>query len=278
MNNPRCADELPDFIEMRLRRAPSPDCADSIVYGSIPVIAFGDPTVARIATVGINPSSMEFLNKGKLLTRESARLKCLDDLGVDELSTAPPEVIVAAYRSCCNYFKGPRYYKGWFDVLAPILQAAGADYLDDSACHLDLVQWATQKKWGSVPAEVQRHLLDEDVPFLCELLRYHQYEMLLLNGRSAMNTVAERLNVKWHHKDSFAFRGRQFQLTFGWYTQHDRETKVIGWSLNPQSHNQGRPVMPMELQPIVDFVAMWGKCSAIPSRAEPDLCSRTLTP
>lgn len=267
MHNPDTAPTPPDFIEKRFRRAPSPACTDRIVSKSIPIVAFGNPTVARIATIGINPSSKEFAIGVKLRTGESARLKCLDDLNVDALNVAPPEVIAEAYRSCCDYFKGPHYYKEWFDMLSPILQAAGASYVDGSACHLDLVQWATKSKWGDVPAEVRQELLKEDVPFLCQLLRNYEYEMLLLNGKSVMDTVAAQLSVAWCCKEPFHFRGRRSTLKFGWYAER---TKVIGWSFNPQSHRQGLPVESSELQPIIEFVATCGTCTEAPRHATPN--------
>jgi hypothetical protein len=50
----------PDYVEQRLRRPPSSD--SMVVAGSTPVIAFGNPGGARVATLGLNPSRQEFLD------------------------------------------------------------------------------------------------------------------------------------------------------------------------------------------------------------------------
>ena len=59
-----------------------------IVLGSTPVTSFGNPHTSRIATLGINPSSREFLNEtGNLLSGGEKRLTDFETLGkVDQLS------------------------------------------------------------------------------------------------------------------------------------------------------------------------------------------------
>jgi hypothetical protein len=57
------------FEEMVGRPAPVPE----VVPGSTPVIAFGDPLTATVATLGINPSWRKFLtDDGSLLCGRAA--------------------------------------------------------------------------------------------------------------------------------------------------------------------------------------------------------------
>src|SRR5439155_1423221 len=60
------------YMVSMVRRLPPP-CAP-VVAGSTPVVAFGDPGRAHVATLGINPSAHEFLEGGKLLVGGSRRL------------------------------------------------------------------------------------------------------------------------------------------------------------------------------------------------------------
>ena len=51
------------------------------VEGATPVLSFGDYTKAQITTIGINPSSLEFVDKrGKILQGPLKRLTDLDAL------------------------------------------------------------------------------------------------------------------------------------------------------------------------------------------------------
>ena len=66
-------------------RRPLP--AKAAIPGTTPVIAFGDPGRAEIATLGINPSFHEFRSKdGGLLAGPKRRLSTLEVIG--EESTA----------------------------------------------------------------------------------------------------------------------------------------------------------------------------------------------
>ena len=49
--------DIPEYL-VRMVRRPGP--AEAVVPGMTPVIAFGDPRRAEIATLGVNPSFHEF--------------------------------------------------------------------------------------------------------------------------------------------------------------------------------------------------------------------------
>ena len=57
------------LVDMVGREAPVAE----VVPGSTPVVAFGDPFVATVATMGISPTLREFLGRGQLLDAASRR-------------------------------------------------------------------------------------------------------------------------------------------------------------------------------------------------------------
>ena len=159
---------IPDYILERLQRQIPPDCC--VVPDSYPVIANGDPGLARIATIGLNPG------------------------GATPYNDAAAEEVWEGQK---RYFQENRYR--YFTHLERVLNACGASYggkydVEDKyairACNLDLVNWATDPPWSSVPWESQRKLLDADHEFFTTLVAENpSIELLLGNGR----TVGERM-------------------------------------------------------------------------------------
>jgi len=223
---------IPDYIVRRLRTPAPANCA--IVSGSTPVIAFGDPRTARVATLGLNPSRREFLDRhGRELDGPERRLETLRSLRVDNLATAPDNVLERAFESCCRYFEG-NPYRTWFDRLEEVLQRVGASYYDGSACHLDLIQWATDPVWGRLPdAGARSQLLSADGPFLLEQLQREDIRLLLLNGRAVTQHLSELAAVRLSEVQGLDGPGsRRTGLYVG---QLPGPVQVIGWSLNLQS-------------------------------------------
>ena len=88
-----------------------------VVPGSLPVISFGDPTKARVATVSLNPSWHEFLTKdGSWLTGPRMRLESLNSLGRNHPSELTEEDITKVVSKCNTYFEG-NPYKLWFNQI-----------------------------------------------------------------------------------------------------------------------------------------------------------------
>ncbi len=72
--------ECPDWARPLLQREPPGGVR--VVGRSTPVLAFGDPTGVRGATLGLNPSAQEFLGGDVLFTGGQRRFETLDSLGV----------------------------------------------------------------------------------------------------------------------------------------------------------------------------------------------------
>lgn len=108
---------VPDYIAQRIRRPLPAISPQVVVAGSTPVVGFGDVLSAKVATLGLNPSRVEFLDRNCVeLTEENRRLETLKSLGIDDLYSASDPVVARAFASCHGYFqKNP--YRRWFDQL-----------------------------------------------------------------------------------------------------------------------------------------------------------------
>ncbi len=222
---------IPAYIERRIRQ---PVPADSnVVVGSTPVVAFGETRRARIATLGLNPSKSEFVDtKGVELRGRDRRLATHTSLGNSDLTSAPSRVISQVMRDCELYFRR-NPYRRWFDQLEPILARCDASYYDGTACHLDLVQWATDPTWNRLPAETRRRLITSNVPFLIEQLANERIEILLLNGAGVIQLMRNHTDADLVEINRIIGFGRvKTKLCVG--TVLGR-IKTVGWSTNVQS-------------------------------------------
>jgi hypothetical protein len=96
-----------------------------------PVIAFGDPRTARVATIGINSSAREFLDEnGRLLASSARRLATLPSLGAERLDELTDGQAQQVLQECASYFsRNP--YRRWFDQLENLIGVA---------CHTQLLR------------------------------------------------------------------------------------------------------------------------------------------
>ena len=166
---------IPGYIRDRLLRPIPPDCC--VALNTWPVIANGDPGLAKIATVGLNPGGGAPYN----------------DATVEEVWDGQK-----------RYFLENRYR--YFTPLEHVLNACGASYGGKydpdgnyaiSACNPDLVCWATTPHWSNVPYEAQRKLLDADHEFFTTLLAENpNIELLLGNGRTVGERMMEKFGVE----------------------------------------------------------------------------------
>ena len=121
-------------------------------------------------------------------------------------------------------------YQRWFDVLEKVLKQIGAGYYDGSACHLDLVQWATDPVWGGLETPEKDRLLNSDIPFLGQQLMHENVRLLLLNGIGITQAFEAHLAV---HLEQVAFRdGNRVRIFRG---TANAKLLVIGWNINLQS-------------------------------------------
>ncbi len=215
------------YIADRIRRS-APEGAP-IVRGSTPVVAFGNPNTAWVATLGLNPSKVEFLDPdGRLFQEGERRLETLYSLGCADLTSAPDAVVERVLTGCNTYFERRPYR--WFNKLARVLRPVGASYEDGTACHLDLVQWATDPVWGLLDSRIRGTLLDADLPFLRQQLAQERIRLLLLNGMQIVNACQQRLLIPL--EESARLTSGRVRIFTG-RTPHG--IVCIGWNINLQS-------------------------------------------
>ena len=119
---------LPEYWFVAIRRMPPVEAP--VVAGSTPVVSFGAPSRAAVATLGINPSAKEFCDRDGLLTGPERRLATLDSLGAERLDQLTDCQVAAVAKHCQDYFERQPYRK-WFDPLDRLLRSAiGASYYD----------------------------------------------------------------------------------------------------------------------------------------------------
>ena len=166
--------EVPGYIRKRIERPVPPDCGISL--GSVPVLSDGDPSKAKVATIGLNP-------------RKSAHLPQASD----------PENV---WQTCNNYFNPEWPFRNppnrdWVDNWLPILDQCQVSYTGESACNLDLVKWPLQKPWSKNNPDLLKYLLEKDVPFLEKQLQESDTLKLVLgNGSTVKGQFQQRLGAE----------------------------------------------------------------------------------
>jgi hypothetical protein len=236
---------MDEYIDARIRQR-KPDGLP-VVPGSTPVISFGDIRTAEVATLGLNPSRLEFLDRnGSELAGAERRLETLSSLGERDLSSASPDAIRRVFEGCNNYFHRCPYRK-WFDVLENILSLLEASYYTGASCHLDLVQWATNPTWGRLRNAVKKTLIEADLSFLRKQLSQGHIRVLLLNGSGVVNAYTRSFGCELAEKVIPGKVG--WKLFIGCNAQGVR---VIGWNKNLQGSqgvsNEDRKVLGLAIK------------------------------
>ena len=220
--------EMPEYMSARIKQCPP--SGSRIVPGSTPVVAFGDVRQAKVATLGWNPSKLEFLDgSGRLLDGSERRLETDASLKAKETPGNSASAVSEVFEGCNHYFQGSPYRR-WFDVLEKVLKHVGASYYDGSACHLDLVQWATDPVWGKLESDEKEALLKSDTPFLCQQLAQEGIRLLLLNGAGIMRAYDSLFGS--HLRKVELLDGGRIQM---FAVQASSKLMVIGWNINLQS-------------------------------------------
>lgn len=161
---------------------------ESIIPWACPIPYFGDAPHAQVATVGINPSRSEFVDKhGQELLGDDRRLPILHSLDIAEWDSARSQHLNCAISDLNNYFRN-RPYDRWFSILERILRPCGWTYYGSkpTACHLDLVPYPTASKWNEIGATERCRLLKlggQSLPFIIRDLPIRE---VILNGRSVV--------------------------------------------------------------------------------------------
>ena len=187
---------LLDLLDARI-----PPDAGVLSWGS-PVPAFGNPAASRLATLGLNPSSREFLDLyGNELSGSSRRFHTLRSLGLESWGDADSRHLREMVLYCHGYFQRNPYDR-WFRVLDQVVSSTGVSYYrGQQACHLDLIPYATLPKWSGLASHQRTTLLRIGVRTLGRLIADSPIRALILNGRSVV--------AHFQHSTGVILRSRQ---------------------------------------------------------------------
>ncbi len=162
----------------------------SVIPWSCPVPSFGDLSRATVATLGLNPSNREFVDaSGNELGEGKRRFHTLSSLRLNRWTESGAQHVDLVSDSCKSYFqRNP--YDAWFKRLEYIISGTCASYygLWGSACHLDLIPFATQRKWGMLQQSERQLLLRVAGGSLGALLHKSPVRILVLNGISVVRS------------------------------------------------------------------------------------------
>jgi hypothetical protein len=222
--------------------------ADVIAWGC-PVPAFGDPTTSRVATLGLNPSNREFVDDdGVELAGDARRFHTLASLGLPSWDDAEAEHLDRILASCRDYFAHNPYDR-WFRRLDSVVSATGTSFYDPAspACHLDLIPYATARKWTELTTQQRSGLLRLAGDTLGLLLRRSAVRVLILNGQAVVSHFQEATGIAlaraempgWalprqsgENVPGYAYRGRVDGVS-GYQLPH--ALLVLGFNHNLQS-------------------------------------------
>lgn len=170
---------------------------NEVIPWSSPVLSFGDVSSAKIATIGLNPSNREFVDRnGKELDGVHRRFHTLNSLGIRSWSEATEEHISVMLDCCYDYFtRNP--YDGWFKKLDHLISGTLISYYfpSNQACHLDLIPYATSRKWTELTISQKFTLLENSVDTLGLLLKNSSIKLLVLNGQTVVENLEKISNV-----------------------------------------------------------------------------------
>jgi hypothetical protein len=216
-------------VEMAARTTPA---VVSIVERSTPVLSFGDALRADVATLGINPSRQEFYSiEGELLSGAQRRLATTDSLGITAGQPLTEDQARRVVAESNDYFARNPY--NWFNPLEALLNtAASASYYDRSACHLDLVQWATDPVWGKLTDRgAAALLLEESRRHLETLLARSNVHLVLVNGATVVEQLQDIGLARLREVKKIAKGNTTCRLLVG----EGHGINYVGWSTNLQT-------------------------------------------
>ena len=242
-------DRLVDFTCNKIEFMSRPrDC--DVVYGSTPVVSFGDFTKAKVATIGINPSSLEFMDKSAsatangLLPEGKKRLADAETVGL--ISDDPmdddtaeyvlgPEGAKEIWEKCRDYFSNPNPYWNWFSDLELVLSGLSASYKDSSACHLDISPWATDPVFRDLTKEQRERLLLGESDFLEWQIAKSKIETVVFNGAQVYESLNSLEGFRLQSFGEISYQSGEQKRTSQLFIGHGPGfTRVYGWSLNLQ--------------------------------------------
>lgn len=159
----------------------------------------------QVATVGLNPSSTEFLDEQGVWRDRAQRLPVVMDFSVQQRNDLSDHDVDTALGAQGAYFSdgesGRRGDHGWFGAFKGLLKAcgAGASYADGTAVHLDLVACPTWRAWSDVaPAAREAMIVNCRRRFEETVRALPAKALLFLDGATVQREVARAFSAKFN--------------------------------------------------------------------------------
>jgi hypothetical protein len=236
---------MKETITTLLSRFARKDLQASVIPWGSPIPSFGDLMAAKVATLGLNPSNREFVDvNGAELDGGQRRFHTLRSLNLARWADATSAHLELIAKSCEGYFAN-NPYDMWFRKLEYVMSGTGASYYasPSRACHLDLVPYATARKWTVLSQRERRALLGAADDTLGLLLQHSPIRVLILNGSAVVSAfekitharLTRKRRVNWtlpHGIEGFSFEGI-VQSICG--IELCRPVRVVGYNHNIQS-------------------------------------------
>ncbi len=223
----------------------------SIIPWASPVLFFGSVLDSAVATLGLNPSNLEFVDKhGQELIVPNNRFETLRTLKINSWKDASDTGLLKVINSYDQYFSlNGKPYNQWFKKLDKVIIGLGVSFYNNffPACHLDLVPFATSNKWSSLSLQQRNELLAIGIPTLSCLLQYSCIRILILNGVSVVKNFEQLAGVKLSCQEmpdwvlnrengkcikGYAYKGRIKSISD---SPLNKEILILGYSHNIQS-------------------------------------------
>ncbi len=161
-----------------------------IVEQSIPICFFGNIETAKVATIGINPAPDAFSSNPTLLERST--------LNTDDKDFLSFENATKVYNSLITYFEHPEGIHSFFKKLEAFISPVFCcHYIDGDMVHLDIVPWATNKKWVKIPQNMKVAFIEEYKNFFVKIIIECDIKTFFVNGKSVKNQLRDVLNLSW---------------------------------------------------------------------------------
>jgi len=175
----------------------------TVIKWSSPVPCFGDPSTSCLATLGLNPSNREFVDEsGRELQGSFRRFHTLTSLGLSSWSDVDARHLRLIIETCRSYFLGNPYDR-WFRRLDEVISGTKVSYYGASrgACHLDLIPYATSRKWTELTPRQRSALLRVATDTFGLLLRDSAVRILILNGTAVVHRFQDIAGVRLERRE-----------------------------------------------------------------------------
>jgi len=169
----------------------------NVIEWSSPVPFFGDCSHATVATVGINPSNREFVcAKGMELEDAARRFHTLRSLGIRSWEDADMIHARMVEKACEDYFSiNP--YDSWFRRIDRVINGTNCSFYNNRACHIDLVPFATSRKWALLETLERESLLLSSSEEMKSIVSRSKVRILVLNGATVVERISRLYKIDW---------------------------------------------------------------------------------